>query len=147
MALKGLKGVWFLSMVAALAVLLYIYASLPQQVVIQDQIDGTVSVSNETVFYLTMLLMVITNVLVFIVSRVLSHDIPLRTWFYGLIATLNIFYIVGLNYVALFNMEISAKAAEQMSILIYGSIALMILWSLAWPIYLVFRRLSPKQLA
>lgn len=147
MALKGLKGVWFLSMVAALAVLLYVYASLPQQVVIQDQIDGAVSVSNETVFYLTMLLMAITNVLVFVVSRVLSHDIPLRTWFYGLIATLNVFYIVGLNYLALFNMEINARAAEQMAILIYGSIALMLLWALAWPVYLVFRRISPKQLA
>jgi len=147
MALKGLKGVWFLSMVAALAVLLYIYASLPQQVVIQDQIDGAVSVSNETVFYLTMLLMAITNVLVFVVSRVLSHDIPLRTWFYGLIATLNVFYIVGLNYVALFNMEINTRAAEQMAILIYGSIALMLLWALAWPVYLIFRRLAPKQLA
>ena len=147
MALKVLKGVWFLSMIAALGVLLYVYASLPQRVVIQDEIDGTLSVSNETVFYMTMLLMAVTNVLVYVVSRLLSHDMPLRTWFYGLITTLNIFFIVGLNYVALFNTQLRSEGLDNIAVVIYASIALMLLWALAWPVYLVVRRLSPKQLA
>jgi hypothetical protein len=147
MALKVLKGVWFLSMIVALGVLLYVYASLPQRVIIQDEIEGPISVSNETVFYLTMLLMVVTNVLVFVVSRVLNRDVPLRTWFYGLITTLNLFFVVGLIYVSLFNTQLREEGLGQIAIVIYGSIALMVLWALAWPIYLLLRRLSPKQLA
>ena len=43
MALKLLKGVWFLSMLAALATLLYVYAGLPQEVVVQEG-DGATSI-------------------------------------------------------------------------------------------------------
>jgi hypothetical protein len=144
MALKLLKGVWFLSMAVALGVLLYVYASLPQEVVIQDEPDGPVSVSNETVFYTAMVLMAIANVLVYVIGKVFKANIALRTWFHGLVTTLNVFFIVGLNFIALFNSN-ERYDYQRISFIIYGSVALMLLWAFAWPVYLIFRRTNFKQ--
>ena len=139
MALKLLKGVWFLSMVVALGVLLYVYASLPQAVIIQEASEGPVSVSNETFFYTVMALMAITNVLVYVVGKVFKTNIALRTWFHGLVTTLNIFFIVGLNFIALFNSN-ERYDYQRLSFVIYGSVALMVLCACVWPVYLLFRR-------
>lgn len=139
MALKLLKGVWFLSMVVALGVLLYVYASLPQQVIVQEAAEGPVSVSNEAVFYIAMALMAIANVLVYVVGKVFKTNIALRTWFYGQVTTLNIFFIVGLNFLALFNSN-ERYDYQRLSFIIYGSVALMVLWACVWPVYLLFRQ-------
>lgn len=145
MALKLLKGVWFLSMVASLAVLLYVYASLPQEVVIQDEGNAQVAVSNEVIFYFVMILMAITNALVYVFAKMFKDRMALRTWFYGLITTLNIFFVVALNFIALFN---SAEKFDyqRISFIIYGSVALMILWVCTWPVYLLFKGSNSKQM-
>ena len=145
MALKLLKAVWFLSMALALMALLYVYASLPQEVVVQDVSDARVSISNEAFFYGVMMFIAVTNVMVFIIGKIFKSQEDLRTWFYALIASLNLFFIVAINFISLYN---SAERFDfdRIAFVIYGSVGLLILVSISWPIYLIFRRPYAKSL-
>ena len=143
MALKLLKGVWFLSMFVALLVLLYIYAGLPQAVIIQEENGAPVSISNDAFFYILMALLVIANVLTYIMAKLYKTATDFRAWFYGLIATMNLFFIIGMNLISLYN---SGERFEYQRIqfVIYGSLALIILWASLWPLFALFKRLSAK---
>ncbi len=143
MALKLLKAVWFLSMVAALGALLYVYASLPQDVIVQDEENSNVSVSNEVFFYVAMVLIAIMNVTVYIIAKVFKRQEDLRIWFYGLITTLNIFIIIGLNFIALYNSS-ERFDYDRIAFIIYGSLGLILIWAVSWPVYLVFKRINSK---
>lgn len=145
MALKLLKAVWFLSMVGALGALLYVYASLPQDVVIQNSGDARVSISNEIFFYVVMILVAVTNVMVYIIAKVFKENEDLRTWFYGLITTLNIFFVIGLNFISLYNSS-ERFDYNRIAFVIYGSLALIIVWAVSWPIYVIFKGKKYKAL-
>jgi hypothetical protein len=143
MALKLLKGVWFLSMLVALVALLYVYAGLPQEVIIQDEGGETVAISNEAFFYIVMFLMAIANAMVYAMAKVFKRNEDLRTWFYGLVTTLNIFFVIGMNMVSLYNSNEKYDFAR-IDFIIYGSVALIIVWAISWPIYSLFKRVISK---
>lgn len=145
MVLKIFKAIWFLSMIAVLANLLYIYAGLPEMVMIEDAGTGSFSIGKETFFYTLTIVIACINALVYPVSGMYRKDQDFRAWFHGLVATLNIFFIVALSFVGLFN---SGERYEYASIdfIIFGSIALFVLWALSWPVYSLLRRLKHKQL-
>jgi hypothetical protein len=143
MVLKLLKGIWFLSMLIALAALLYVYASLPQEVIVQDEIGSRVLLSNDGVFYIVMALMAITNVLVFVMAKVFKKEEDLRTWFYGLITTLNVFFVIGLNLISLYNSG-EQFDYKRIDFILYGSLGLIILWALSWPVYFFLKRIKSK---
>ena len=145
MVLKLLKAIWFLSMLATLGALLYVYASLPQEVLVQDDTDAKVAISNELFFYIAMVLIAVSNAMVYVMAKVFKTNEDLRTWFYGLIIALNIFFIVGMNFISLYN---SAEKFDydRIALIIYGSLALIILWASAWPVYAIFKRSNLKSL-
>ncbi len=143
MALKISKGVWFLSMVAALLALLYVYASLPQEVLVQDDAGERVSLSNEVFFYIAMTLIAVMNVMVFIIAKVFKANEELRTWFNGLVTTLNLFLIIGMNFISLYNSN-ERFDFERIAFIIYGSLGLIVLWAAAWPVLYFFRRFNSK---
>ncbi len=145
MVLKLLKAVWFLSMLVTLGALLYVYASLPQEVLVQDDTDTKVAISNELFFYIAMVLIAVSNAMVYVMARVFKTNEELRTWFYGLIIALNIFFIIGMNFISLYN---SAEKFDydRIALIIYGSLALIILWASAWPVYAIFKRSNLKSL-
>ena len=136
---------WFLSMLVTLVALLYVYASLPQEVLVQDDTEARVAISNEVFFYLAMALIAVTNALVFIIAKVFETNEDLRTWFFGLIITLNIFFIIGMNFISLYNSE-EKFDYDRIAVIIYGSLGLIILWTVAWPVYAIFKRSGPKSL-
>jgi len=144
MVLKIFKAVWFLSMLLVLVNLLYVYASLPEKVVIQVEGPSLVSVGREGFFYTVTTVVAFVNALVYIVSNIFKKDEDFRTWFHGLVITLNIFFIISLNFIALFN---SGEKFDysRIAFVIFGSIALFILWALGWPFYSLFKKISPKQ--
>jgi cytochrome c biogenesis factor len=143
MALKLIKGVWFLSMLVALVALLYVYAGLPQEVIIQDEGGETVAISNEAFFYIVMFLMAIANAMVYAMAKVFKANEDLRTWFYGLVTTLNIFFVIGMNMVSLYNSNEKYDFAR-IDFIIYGSVALIVVWAISWPIYSFFKRVISK---
>ena len=132
-------------MLVTLGALLFVYASLPQEVLVQDDTEARVAISNELFFYLAMLLIAVSNALVFVMAKVFKTNEELRAWFFGLIITLNIFFIIGMNFISLYNSE-EKYDYDRIAVIIYGSLALIILWAAAWPVYVIFKRSSLKSL-
>lgn len=144
MGLKIFKAFWFLSMLVLFANLLYVYASLPEKVVIQDENGEFASLGREIFFYIVTFLIALVNVLVYIVSFVFKKDVDFRAWFHGLIICPNIFFAISLNFIALFNSGERFDYGE-IDFVIYGSIGLLAIWAIGWPFYLIYRKFSPKQ--
>ncbi len=144
MSLKVFKAIWFLSLLIFLGVFMYNYAGLPEVVNLVDSIDSPLSLSREALFYSVLAVAAILNVFVFIISKLYSSNPDFRGWFYGLITSLNIFLIIGVNFVTLFN---SAEKFDYSRIgnIIYGSLMLVVLWVVAWPIYLLIKKISAKR--
>ncbi|HTE33479.1 MAG TPA: hypothetical protein VK666_24020 [Chryseolinea sp.] len=146
MGVKIFKAVWFLSMLAALADLLVTYASLPATVVIYDDGIAPYALSRDNFFYMMTALMAVVNAMVFIATKVFKNDVDFRTWFFGLVITLNIFFIITLNFVGLFNSG-ERFDYQRIDFIIYGSIGLFLVWAAGWPFYSLYKRLFIKQSA
>lgn len=143
MILKIFKSLWFLSLLALLAALLYVYASLPESVVVQEDGPAIVTLSRDTFFYIVLAFITLINVLVYAVKRFFQRDESLRAWFHGLIITINIFFIIGLFLISSYNSGERFRF-ERIGFVIYGSVALVMVWAAAWPLYQVFKRSSSK---
>src|SRR5882672_977670 len=103
MIVKIFKGVWFLSLLVTLTVFMYVYASLPEDIQLAE---GKVpfTMSRNGLFYLTLAVLSIFNVLVFAFSRLYRQKNELLTaWFYGLVTFLHLFLIVALQFFNLYN--------------------------------------------
>src|SRR5262245_20583769 len=137
MSVKIFKAVWFLSMLAALVNLLYNYAGLPLDVVVNENEGSFISVGKDNFFYLAATLIAIINALVFVVNKLYQKELDFRTWFYGLVICLNFFFVVALNYISLYNSgdEFDYSRIEY---LILGSTALFAVWALGWPVYALY---------
>src|SRR5258707_6361268 len=128
MGLKIFKVIWFFSLLGMLGVFMYVYASLPDPVTVRES-SKVISLSKETLFYITLAILSITNASVFAVTRVFPEaDHDFKAWFYGLIVCANLFFVVGLSFISLYN------STEQfdfppIGFLIYGRILLLIGWS------------------
>ncbi len=143
MIVKIFKAVWFLSLLGTMAIFMYNYASLPEEIVFSD--SSTFSVSRNGLFYTTVALLAIMNALVFVVTRLYPKSQEfLKAWFYGLVAFLNLFVIVALQFVSVFNSQ-ERFDYDRIGYIIYGSIILVIIWTFIWPIYLIIQRFSNKQ--
>jgi hypothetical protein len=143
MVLKLFKAFWFFSLLLTLGVLMFIYASLPEKVVVQEREAKLIMLPRDAIFYIAMASMALINTLVFVVSKLFAKDIPLRTWFYGLIITLNIFFIVALNLINTFNSGERFDYAR-IDFIIYGSVGLIVLWASFWPFFSIYRKIFGK---
>ncbi|HEY3405169.1 MAG TPA: hypothetical protein VGK59_17415 [Ohtaekwangia sp.] len=140
---KIFRALWFLSMLAMLGMLLYIYAALPETVIVQDDGGETVSISRDAFFYAMLAIGAIVNVLVYIVARLDAGAQGFRAWFYGLTITLNFFLIIALSFVHVFN-STEKFDYPRIGFIIYGSVGLIVVWAISWPIIKIFSALKPK---
>ena len=132
MVLKIFRAVWFLSLVAALAVFLYVYASLPEQVALAG--DGGIALSREAMFYCTLALLAVFNMMVFVFNRLYSRQsADFLAWFHGLMVCFNLFIIILLGFINLYN---SGERFDypRLGVMIYGSIGLLAVWMISWPV-------------
>ncbi len=146
MIVKIFKAVWFFSLLAAVGVLLYAYASYPETIQLTggNPAEGE-TISRDGLFYASLGVLAVLNSLVFVVSRVMTGASPLfHAWFYGLIVFFNLFMIVALEFFNLYN---SNERFDYASIgyIIYGSVALIILWASLWPLAKVMAPRSANQ--
>jgi hypothetical protein len=142
MLLKIFRVVWFFSLMAATGVLLYVYASLPEVVLVGEAGEGF-TIPRESYFYAMLSLMTVFNFLVFVLRRLFSAEEPwnIVAWFYGLVILLNMFFIITLSFASLIN---SGERFDypRIGVIIYGIVALMCAWALAWPAYLAMRKVA-----
>lgn len=138
------KGVWLISLLGLLAALLWVYAGLPEQVMIQQTDTGITSLSRDSVFYIVLGLSAIFNALVFVISAVFNSALLFRTWFNGLIITLNAFTMVALFTLSALN-GTERFDVSRIAFLLYGSLSLVILWCIAWPLFILFQKFLFKE--
>lgn len=144
MILKVFKAVWFLSLLGVLGNLMYVYASLPEQVSVAEEGGATSYVmGKEALFYAALAFILVLNLLVYLFTKSITPSVSFRTWLHGLVITLNIFFVVGFSFIGLYN---SAERFDYSRIgpIIYGSVILVALWAVAWPLYSVTRRIFAK---
>jgi hypothetical protein len=144
MVLKLFKAAWFLSMLAALANLLYVYASLPEQVSLMEEGIESAHIYREQLFYSAMAMIALANVMVYLFSKKLAPKEDFRAWLHGLVITLNIFFIIGMSFISLYN-STERFDFSRIGFIIYGSVGLVAAWALSWPVYLTVKRLTAKQ--
>lgn len=144
MSVKIFKAVWFLSMLGVLVILLYIYAGLPLEVVVNENGGDPTLMDKDSFFYLSAGLIAIVNALVFVVNKIYRNDADFRTWFYGLVICLNFFFVVALNFIGLYNSG-DTFDYSRIEYLILGSTGLFVLWAVSWPVYSLYRKLYVKE--
>ncbi|MEK6780743.1 MAG: hypothetical protein AABY93_03500 [Bacteroidota bacterium] len=143
MIYKIFKAVWFFSLLATFVLLLYVYASLPQEVTLLEG-EKPISVSREFLFYTMLAVMAFVNVLVFVVRILFTEEqSDFKTWFYGFVIALNFFFITLINFSGVYN---SGERFDYSNIgfLIYASIGLIIIWAVGWPVYSLSRKFLSK---
>lgn len=136
------RAVWFLSVLLLLANLLYVYASLPEVVIVQE--DERVSVSRELLFYGSMITILVINSLVYIFRTMFEEGENLRSWFHGLVITINIFFIVSLHALNVYNSS-EIFSHDVVPFYVAGSLALIISWAALWPLYWIIQKFLVKQ--
>lgn len=144
MILKIFKAVWFLSLLGFMAIFLYIYASLPENVAFGDEV-GALSLPRDAVFYMTLAIGGLVNALVFIISRLYgnSND-SFSSWFFGQIILLNLFFCTVLGFINVLNSGEKFEY-ERLGVVIYGSIILIVVWAIGWPVFSFSRKFGTKQ--
>lgn len=143
MILKIFKAVWFLSLLLLLGIFMYVYASLGQEVSLGE--GGMASLSREAIFYVLIVLIAFVNAAVFVFSRLVGDGRgEWVAWFYGLVVTLNLFFIAVMAYLNVVNSGEKYDFAR-LGILINSSLGITIAWMVGWPVYTYARRLFSKQ--
>jgi hypothetical protein len=138
MTLKVFKAIWFLSLIIFLGVFMYNYASLPQSIVVIEA-ETPISLSRDALFYGILAVAAILNLFVFVINKLFASQVEFRAWFYGLITSFTIFLIVGVNFIALYNSSEKFEY-QDIGIIIYGSVALVVAWAISWPLYALAKR-------
>ncbi|MEX2233692.1 MAG: hypothetical protein WD824_16120 [Cyclobacteriaceae bacterium] len=141
MTLKLFKAMWFLSVLVVLVNLLFVYASLPEEVIVREE---RVSVSKEWLFYILMISIVLINLLVYLFKMMAQDEENLRSWFHGLIIAINIFLIISMQALNVYNSN-EMFDHNRVNFFLTGSLGLIVLWAALWPLYLVFQKFFFKQ--
>lgn len=144
MGLKIFRVVWFLSVLALLATLLYGYAGWGEELIIQDDATQEVVIGREALFYTLVAAFGMVNLLVYVIGKLAPKELAFRAWFHGLVITINIFSIIAMNLIGVYN-STEHFDFSRIGIIIYGSIALVLAWAIAWPFYLLYQKYFVKQ--
>jgi hypothetical protein len=126
-----------------LATLLFVYAALPEDVIVMQQGTEFLYAGRETFFYVSLVVVTLINAMVFMISALFRSDEGLRAWFNGLVVVLNIFFIIAFFLLNAINSN-EKFDFERIGFMIYGSVALIAVWAISWPIYLLVRKFSGK---
>lgn len=142
MTVKIFKGVWFFSMLGLLVVFFYVYAGLPETVMLWD-FPEQVTLSRNTLFYSLISAIALLNATVYLVRQVAGKESGFTAWFYGMIASVNIFFIAVIGFVHVFNGG-ERYDYSRMSPAIYGSLILICVWLISWPVIKLSQKFSSK---
>jgi hypothetical protein len=88
--------------------------------------------------------MALVNVMVFMARNLIGKENEgFTAWFYGLIISINIFFIASLGLLNVFNSG-DRYDYSRMAPTIYGSLILICVWIISWPVYLLSQKILAK---
>lgn len=134
---KILKFIWFVSLFAGLAALLWAYASVPLIVKFSD----TSTIGKEPFFYLALFFLVFSNFTLYYLGKnkfIGSYDY-LLIWKYSFGLLINGFFIVSVMFITIYN-STEPFNYNNFGYLIIVFLGLMVGWLLILPFLLIFRR-------
>lgn len=129
MVLKVIKAVWFISLLVATAVLLYVYAGLPETV----ELGARIRAGRSVFFYLVLAVFGALNALAFVTRKLFQQQPPVQTWYFGMLTFFHLFAIVALSYINLAS-GLEKYDYDRMGLLINGSVALLLVWAVGYPV-------------
>ena len=137
---RFIKAVWFFSLFASLANLLYVYAGLSQQVVYGDEIQGWLS-DKENFFYIALAILTISNFSFYALSKNMKYknevlNSLLINWQLSFAVVLNLFYVVGLNFIFLLNSGEKFNY-DSFGYLVFVAFGLILAWLVALPVLVI----------
>jgi hypothetical protein len=145
MVLKIFKAMWFLSVLAVFVNLLYIYAGLPELVAVFEEGPEIYSIGRDTLFYSCIGVIGVSNLFVFLISKTYYPNEDFRSWIHGLVISLNIFFITCISFIGVYN-SAESFVFSRAGIVIYTTLAIIGVWTISWPFYLLYRKYFPKPL-
>ena len=142
---KLIKALWFATLIATSAFLLFVYAGFTEEQLILITNSST-GIDRETFFFGTLGWIMISNFTFYVLQwRLRKNDSNFseftKGWLMGLAAGFNFFLIVCLSFVQVFNGGENFNF-DSIGYLIFISLGLIVLWTLALPIYLVKEKIS-----
>ncbi len=140
MVSKIFKVLWIISLLAAVAVFFYTYASLQDVVNLGVQ---QLPFSRTGFFYGTLAVLVLFNGLSFPVRSLVTSDLKLG-WFYGLLVCLHLFLSAVFIFIGILNSN-EKYDYLQLGPAVIGSFSLFCLWILLFPALLLFERNRPSE--
>lgn len=143
MIVKIFRAVWFISLLIVTAVLFYGYATLPENVIVSENGTNIYDITRDMFFYIVLGFLSVINVMVVTIARIGVKNEAFKTWFYGLIITFNIFFIVAISFISLYNSG-ETYDYKRLETIIYTSIGLFSFWTVGWPVYIGYKRFSGK---
>jgi hypothetical protein len=104
----------------------------------------TFSLSREALFYAVLVVIATINMLVFVITRIFPEEkIDFKSWFYGLVICFNLFFVVAISFIGVYNSGEKFRY-EEIGAAIYGSVILLLVWAIAWPVYRIYAMMSKK---
>jgi hypothetical protein len=144
MIVRIFKGVWLISLLGTVAVLLYSYASFPEVIQVQEGSNAE-GITRNNLFYAVLGMLGIFNALVIVINRVTpEEDAFFKVWFFGLVVFFNLFITVSLQFFSLYNSQ-EKFDYDSIGYIIYGSVSLIILWASIYPVNKIIQQFRPKQ--
>jgi hypothetical protein len=144
MALRIFRALWFISVLVLFASLIYGYAGWQENMIIQDEVGEQVSIGRDLLFYTMVGIFVLVNALVYVIAKLAPKEVNFRAWFHGLIVVINLFFIIALSLLGLYNSGESYDYSR-LGAIIYGSLVLILVWAILWPLYLIYKKIFVKQ--
>lgn len=130
MVLKVVKAVWFISLLVVTAVLLFVYAGLPEAV----NLGNGIQTQRSVFFYGVLALLGMLNALAFVTRNLFRLQAAVQTWYFGMLTFLHLFLVVALVF---FNQTNGLERFDysRMGFLINGSLALLLVWAAGYPVF------------
>ena len=144
---KVIKTFWGVSLLATLACLLFVYASLPDQVGYEsDQVGQPVAfVTRDTFFYIMLSILAVANVLFYGLVHYANSRfrggllVTLQSWSFSFATVLNAFFAVAMLFINTFNSGEKFNY-QNLGYLIYITLGLIMIWLLSLP-FIVIKKL------
>ncbi|HNP16801.1 MAG TPA: hypothetical protein PKL31_00095 [Fulvivirga sp.] len=137
---KLIKAFWFVTLLITMAVLLYTYASFAEAQIVNIQ-DNVGNISRESFFYLSLVIITLSNFTLYIVARKLKdRENKIAEFVYGWLMSfavvLNFFFMISMSFVQVNN---SGEMYDftYLGYLIFIALGFIVLWVLALPIFLL----------
>jgi hypothetical protein len=144
MVLRIFRAVWFMSVMGVFVRLLFGYAGWQDELVIRETAGERLLISKEVLFYVAVGVIVIVNVVVYIFGKIYKNQEDLRIWIHSLVTAINLFFIVGISLIGVYN-SYEKFDYSRIDFIIYGSVGLILLVALAWPLYAVYQKFFVRQ--